>query len=537
VDNPDPQRTRVIRVTDIGVEPRGGTRFAAAAIEPQRDPTWLPCTAKARDARIFGEGGRVNGFDCSDAAAAAPGPMTVSRPFGARFVTPMLVGAALNPINSSVIATAMVAIAAAMHVPVGQTSILVSSLYLTCAIAQPTAGKLSEEFGPRRIFLAGIAVVLVGGAVGGIAGGLSMLVCARVLIGLGTSTGYPSAMLLIRRRSADVGLQSPPSSVLGALAVAGAATLAVGPTIGGLLVEWFGWRAAFLINIPVACAAGAMVLLWIPRDPAVIPRRSLRVAIARLDLPGVVCFTGVLTSALVLLVGLPHLRWVALGVAIAFAVLLVWRELRTAHPFIDVRLLVRRPALTRTYVRSALTVLGTYVVLYGLTQWIMVDHGQSAFMAGLLLLPMGALSAMTAHAVSGRQSPRLSLIGGAVLLVAGSASILLLSSATPILGIIGVTAIFGVTNGASSVGNQLALYTQAPAETIGTASGLLRTFSYVGSIASAVITGAAFSQTVDTAGLHRVGLILVAIGAVVLLMTICDRRLGSTQVDRDPIAG
>ena len=77
-------------------------------------------------------------------------------PFGWRTVTPLVMGSALNPINSSVIATALVPIAAALHIPVGRTAILVSSLYLACAIAQPTAGKLAEEFGPRRVFLAGI---------------------------------------------------------------------------------------------------------------------------------------------------------------------------------------------------------------------------------------------------------------------------------------------------------------------------------------------------------------------------------------------
>jgi len=72
----------------------------------------------------------------------------VADPFGRRTVAPLVMGSALNPINSSVIATALVPIAAALHVPVGRTSILVSSLYLACAIAQPTAGKLAEEFGP-----------------------------------------------------------------------------------------------------------------------------------------------------------------------------------------------------------------------------------------------------------------------------------------------------------------------------------------------------------------------------------------------------
>jgi len=91
----------------------------------------------------------------------------------------MFMGSALNPINSSVIATALVSIASAMGVSVGQTSILISSLYLTCAIAQPTAGRLAEEFGPRRVFLAGILIVLLGGFLGGVGQDMPMLVVAR----------------------------------------------------------------------------------------------------------------------------------------------------------------------------------------------------------------------------------------------------------------------------------------------------------------------------------------------------------------------
>jgi MFS family permease len=154
-----------------------------------------------------------------------------------RFVTPLYMGSALNPINSSLIATALVPIAAAVHVSVGRTAVLVSALYLASAIAQPTGGKLAEEFGPRRVFLAGILTVLAGGLVGGFGQDLTTLVVARVLIGVGTSAGYPSAMLLIRRRADAAGLGAPPGSVLGGLMIAGAATAAVGLPIGGVLVD------------------------------------------------------------------------------------------------------------------------------------------------------------------------------------------------------------------------------------------------------------------------------------------------------------
>jgi MFS family permease len=103
----------------------------------------------------------------SDAAVTISHPRD-TQAFGWRIVTPLLTAASLNPINSSVIATALVPLAIALHIPVGRTAILVSSLYLASAIAQPTAGKLAEEFGPRIVFLAGAVLVMLGGVVGGV---------------------------------------------------------------------------------------------------------------------------------------------------------------------------------------------------------------------------------------------------------------------------------------------------------------------------------------------------------------------------------
>jgi predicted MFS family arabinose efflux permease len=419
-----------------------------------------------------------------------------------------------------------------MDVPVGKTAILISSLYLTCAVAQPTAGRLAEEFGPRRIFLVGIAVVLAGGVLGALADNLAMLTCARVLIGLGTSAGYPTAMLLIRRRAADAGLDAPPSAVLGSIAIAGSATMAIGPSLGGLLVGGFGWRAIFAVNLPFALAAALMALWGIPRDPA-LQGRPLRVVINRLDLPGIAAFSAALVSTLILIEDLPHVSWQALAATAVLSAGLIWRELRASNPFIDVRLLVRNRALSRTYVRGALTVFGTYVVLYGVTQWIEADLGQTALAAGLIMLPVGAVSAVAAQAVSGRSNPLMPLIVAAVLYIVGSALILTLSKTSPVIAIAGVTAIFGGVNGAGIVGNQLALYRQTPAETIGTASGLMRTSQYVSSIASAVLIGAVYGRTVDSTGLHQAAVVLIGVSVILLLMTVFDRHLSRSGVDSD----
>ncbi|MFB8137060.1 MFS transporter [Streptomyces mirabilis] len=446
-------------------------------------------------------------------------------PFGARFVAPLYLGASLNPVNSSIIATALVAIAAALHIPVGDTAILISSLYLTSALAQPAAGRLAEEFGPRRIFVAGITLVLVAGIVGSLAHSLTALIVARVLIGAGTSAGYPAAMLLIRRRAEQVGHAAPPREVLGGLSITGAATVAVGPAIGGLLIGGAGWRAAFWINIPVAAVALFLALAGIARDPDPVRFGSPRALVSRIDLLGMLGFGGSLTALMIFLDALPRLDWPALAAALVLAAALAGWELRAAQPFLDVRLLVANGALTRTYLRNGLTLMGTYVILYGLTQWLEVARGLSAYQAGLMLMPMGVLTALAARVVSRRAAVRWPLIACAVLLLVGAVATLFVASGTPITAVICVTAVFGLTSGAGTVANQTVLYQEAPAAALGTASGLLRTFGYIGSIASAAITGTAFHRGVSDSGLHSIAWVLVAISALVLVMTVLDRQL------------
>jgi MFS family permease len=186
--------------------------------------------------------------------------------FGPRFVAAVSVGSMLNPINSSIIAIALVSIGHAFGVGAASTTWLVSALYLATAIGQPTMGRLADRLGPRRVYLAGSGLVAAGGLIGAVGVSLSMLVVARIVIGLGTSAAYPAAMAMVRRQSERLRREAP-GSVLGALAIAGQATMAVGPPLGGLLITLGGWRLTFLINLPLALI-GAFLALARSSPPA-----------------------------------------------------------------------------------------------------------------------------------------------------------------------------------------------------------------------------------------------------------------------------
>lgn len=451
--------------------------------------------------------------------------MPSEKPFSWRFVAPLYMGSTLNPINSSMIATALVPIAASMHISVAQTTILVTVLYLASSIAQPTAGKLSEEFGPRRVFLTGILMVLAGGLIGSLAQSLMMLIVSRVLIGIGTSTAYPSAMLLIRRQAESAGMSNPPGNVLGALQIAGVVTAALGLPIGGVLVDAWGWRTTFLVNIPFALIAFFMAAKWIPKDMPVKGVKTAREIAARIDMIGIIGFAGTMSALLVFLFSLPKLNWIALTLAVVLGVFLVVWELRVKRAFIDVRLLASNLALTRTYTRFTLMTLCIYTVLYGVTEWIGATRHISSLEVGMLLLPMSVLSAFVVGPISKRNLVFGPLVVCAASSIVASIGIFFLTSSSPIIWILMITFIFGITMGTMASGNQTALYTQVTAEQIGTASGLFRTFGYTGSIASSAIIGIVFHTKVADSGMHTIALIMIAVSVIALFITLTDSRI------------
>lgn len=305
--------------------------------------------------------------------------------FDRRLLAPMMTGAALNPVNSSIISVSLVPIGAAFGAPPSETAWLISALYLATAIGQPVMGRLIDLFGPRRLFLTGAALTGVAGVVGMLAPGLGVLIGARVLLGFGTCAGYPAAMYLIRSEARRTGEKSP-AAVLTALAVTTQTIAVVGPSLGGLLVGVGGWRATLAVNIPLALLGLYLGARRIPALPGTA-RTDGRHPLRSLDLPGMGLFAVALLCLLLFLMDIGSGAWYLLVLTVAAWAGFAWRELRTEEPFIDVRVLGGNLPLVATYGRALLCYIVTYAFLYGFTQWTEQGRGLSASQAGLVQLP------------------------------------------------------------------------------------------------------------------------------------------------------
>ncbi|PZF61143.1 MFS transporter [Curtobacterium sp. MCBD17_034] len=442
--------------------------------------------------------------------------------FDRRLLAPMMLGSILNPINSSIIAVALVPIAAAFGAPASETAWLVSALYLATSIGQPLVGRLVDTFGPRRLFLVGAVLTLVAGVIGTAAPGLGWLVAARVVLGFGTCAGYPAAMTLIRAEGRRTG-QDSPQAVLTALAVTTQTIAVIGPTLGGLLIAVGGWRATFAVNIPLGVAC--LVLGWValPRHTALDATRTR----ARFDVAGVLLFAATLLALLLFLMDLrPALVWL-LVVAVAAAVAFTVRELRAVDPFIDVRVFAGNLPLLGTFARALVAQVVSYAFLYGFTQWLEDGRGLSASAAGLVLLPLFGAAIVVSTLTGRRPEVRAKLVVGGVLLLVGCVLLLAVGSGTAVWLLFALTTLVGIPLGLLNLANQNALYHQADPERVGASAGLLRTFSYLGAIVASASGGAAFGARATTPGLHELAWIMVVAAAVLVALTLADRSLAA----------
>ncbi|WP_328887282.1 MFS transporter [Streptomyces sp. NBC_00316] len=452
-------------------------------------------------------------------AATAPGPG-----FSGRLTAPLLLGSLLNPLNTTMISTALVAIGHQFGIGAAHTAWLISVLYLASAVAQPVLGKLADALGPRRVFVAGLLVVIASGLVGMFAPNFGWLIASRLLLGIGTSAAYPAAMSVLRDESRRVGRVTP-RPVLARLSFAALGSAAVGPTLGGLLVMVVGWRGIFAVNVPVALVALGAALFWIPADPA--RTRDADAGVPRLDLDplGIGLFSTALTVLVFFLLDLSHPLWWLLAPFAVLTAVLVWWQLRRPQPFIDLRMIAGNAALARTYLRHGLSYLLIYCVMYGFTQWLEEARGYSSGYTGLLMLPMSVAALVCSLLGARTKGIRGPLTLACVLLTVGAAVLMFLSGSTPVAVLLLAGACFGIPQGLIGTSNQAAVQAYAPPESIGSAAGLQRTAQYIGAITASSLIALAYGQSASVGGLHLMAAVSAVLGLLLIILTVTDRAL------------
>lgn len=438
-----------------------------------------------------------------------------------------LLAAALMPLNSTMVAVAVPSIATTVdHDPADVTQALVAT-YLIAAIAlQGPGGKLGDRLGHWRVCALGQAVIGTGSVVGFLAPNLWVLAGARTLMATGGALAVPATVALLRNELPA----ARRGRAFGTFGAVMAAAAALGPIMGGILVDAFGWEAVFLVNLPVLAAAALLM--------AAADRRRDARPVAAFDWPGSV----LLTVALALLVlaaedsGTPARNGLLVAGGSVALVTFVLRERRAADPVVALGIF-RARAFTAGTLLVCLQNLVMYALLFELPLVLESLFGLRARETGQLLLFL-MVAMVLLSLTGGRLTER---VGARAIAVAGSLSCLagmVLLSAQPldVAGEVRVPLVLlGIGLGLCGPAAQTASLSVVAAEHSGMAAGVGSTMRYLGGVAGVATLGRLLDLDggVDAVRSSHHAIVAIFVGVLVaalvcacLLPGRADRRTG-----------
>ncbi|MDX6547955.1 MAG: hypothetical protein QOG33_1505 [Gaiellales bacterium] len=291
----------------------------------------------------------------------------------------------------------------------------VNAYVLTFAALILLGGKLGDRFGRKRIFLVGLGIFTFASAACALATTDSQLIAARSLQGVGGALLNPLSLSILV--SAFPRKQLP--TAIGIWAGISGLGLAIGPLLGGFLVEHVSWSAVFWINVPIGFIA-AGVAIWAVSESSDTSTRAL-------DVIGVGLITAALFSLTWGLIKTGSHSWTSLytigflaGAAV-LAAAFIWREARTAEPMLPLRFF-RNRVFSASSVVVALVGFAMFGIFYFVTLYFQNVLGYSALEAGVRSLPMTMMVifvAPVAGRLSGKIGPRVQMTVGMLMMTAG----------------------------------------------------------------------------------------------------------------------
>jgi EmrB/QacA subfamily drug resistance transporter len=451
-------------------------------------------------------------------------------------------------LDVSIVNVALPSIEEGLHAPTSDLQWIVSGYALTFGLVLVPSGRLGDATGRRRMFVAGVVVFGLASLLCGVATGSTMLVGARLLQGIGGGLLNPQVSGLIQElfRGAERG------HAFGLLGATIGLSTAVGPIVGGLILQAFGadagWRWVFFVNLPIAAAAVVLAVRWLPPPPARRGRRE------DLDPVGVVLLGAAVLALLLPLVETGHGgaatgRTVSPWLALAGAALLVgfvawerWVAGRGHSPLVDLRLFAV-PGYASGATVATLYFCAFTGIFFVLTIYFQRALGYSPLLAGVAVTPFAVGSGVTSF-IGGRLVARFGralVTLGLLLVVAGLAAtdVVLVIAKGPATGWYTAAPLLlaGIGSGTVISPNITLTLADVPVPRAGTAGGVLQTGQRIGTAAGIALVGTVFFNELSARAPHGAAAVALGVATALTILALLASAVdlsGRRRRDRGP---
>lgn len=425
----------------------------------------------------------------------------------------------LTFLDNTVVSVALGSVQSDLHAGVSALQWVVGAYALTFASAMLAFGMVGDEFGRKRVMLAGTGVFCAGSMLSALAPNVSVLIAGRAIMGLGAAASEPGTLSMLRhlypeRRSRD--------RAIGVWAGVSGLALALGPVVGGTLVGIWNWEAIFWFNVLFGLLAlvGAATVLPESADPAA----------GRVDIAGTLLGALALASLVFAVIQGEASGFGSAPVTVLFcvaalgAVVFVWREHHASHPLLDPRFL-RVPAFSTSIVAAFCTYFATFAIFFITALYLEEVVGYSGYGIARVFLPMTALmiaSSVTLGRLSVRVPARWSILAGCVVFGVGLLlTNLTLGEHTHYLPLAASLALTGLGIGITVVPVTSSVLAAIPAERSGMAASSTNTSRQIGAVTGVAVLGALVNAALHS-DLHAR---LVHLGIPINFQTIVIRAI------------
>ena len=403
----------------------------------------------------------------------------------------LLLAAFLINLDTTIVNVALPSLVRELHTSDSELEWIVDAFNLLFAGSVLVAGSLSDRVGRKRMLLGGLAVFGLASVAGGLTDSPGALIAARAVMGVGAAMVFPSTLSLLtnvfserRERALAIGLWG---------AVTGAA-IALGPIVGGALLQIFDWRSIFFAMTPVAALAAALVTRYVPssRDPDAPPA----------DPAGFVLSTAAVGLLVFTIIEAPDHGWASVrtlggfAATVLLAAAFVARESRTDHPMLDLSLFAN-PRFTAASASVAISFFALSGFIFLVTQYFQFVKGYGPLSTGVRLLPVAscvAISSILGARVAVRLGTKLIVASGLVLMAAFYVWVTTTSASTSYLTIAIQMIVLGTGMGLTSAPATEAIMGVVPSAKAGIGSAVNDATRLLGGTLGVAVIGSVYAS-------------------------------------------
>lgn len=337
-------------------------------------------------------------------ATGATGGQTTTKPKNWLVLLTVIIGTFLGRLDQTIVNLALPDMINDFRITVSSAGWIATAYILANAVFVPVWGKLGDTLGRKKIYVIGFTVFIIGSVLAGIAWNLPSMIVFRIIQAIAGSADYPTAMAILAVTYPD---QKSRSQALGIWSASFAAAAVFGPLIGGPLIDHFGWRSVFLINLPVGIIGLLMALAYIHESTS--ERKTVR-----FDLLGaLVLGTGLSALVLVLEKGqewgwLSSASLACYAVCIATTALFLRVEARHPEPIVDLKFF-QNAVFVQSLLNNFIVFMGMMGSIFLIPVFAQTFLGYDATQTGYLFLPMAGammLGAPIGGRLTGKVQPK-----------------------------------------------------------------------------------------------------------------------------------